>query len=210
MTHSLHRQGNRENLSRDFCIMCLPELGYNHLYANEKAALFLDIVRKYNPANYGVITCGNMHTHDLESIRKGLVQSPAVFCVLTSEEALEGVLREVKEQELGLSVVVAALYDLVAGVCQKAGLEPHTVNHSLGIWGRTEKLPPGNVLEIATMCGHAQVSAGLVESLLDLVKKGEISPREAAVRMSRPCVCGFFNPERAQRLLEMAVCSAGK
>lgn len=210
MTHSLHRQGTRENLSRDFCVMCLPELGYNHLYANEKAGRFLDIVRKYSPANYGVITCGNMFTHGLETIRKGLDQSPAIFCVLTSEESLEGVLKEVKEQDLGLSVVVAALYDLVAGVCRKVGLEPHTVNHSLGVWGRTDKLPPGDILEITTMCGHAQVSASLVEALLERVKKGRISAREAAIRMARPCVCGFFNPDRAERLLKSAVRSPGQ
>lgn len=210
MTHSLHRQGTRESLSRDFCIMCVPEPGYNHLNANERASRFLDIVLRYSPANYGVISCGNMYTHDRETIRKALDQSPAIFCVLTSEEALEGALRELKEQDLGLSVVVSALYDLVAGVCRKVGLDPHTVNHSLGVWGKTGKLPPGEVLEIATMCGHAQVSASLVESLMDSVKKGKISAREAAIRMARPCVCGFFNPQRAERLMGAEGLSAGK
>ena len=210
MTHSLHRQGTRESLSRDFCVMCLPELGYNHLNSNQMASRFLDIVLRYNPANYGVITCGNMYTHDLETIRKGLDQSPAIFCVLTSEEALEGALRELKEQDLGLSVVVAALYDLVAGGCGKVGLDPHTVNHSLGVWGKTEKLPPGEVLEITTMCGHAQVSSFLVESLMESVKNGKISAREAALQMARPCVCGFFNPQRAERLMEAAGGPVGK
>ncbi len=202
MTHSLHRQGTPDNLSCDFCVMCIPELGYNHLHANEKARRFLEIVLKYNPANYGVITCGNMYTHSLEAIKEALDQAPALFCVLTSEAALEGVLREVKDQDLGLSVVVAALYDMVAQICRKVGLEPHTVNHSLGIWGRTDKLPPRDILEFTTMCGHAQVSANLVSDLIKQVSKGLLTPREAAIRMAKPCVCGFFNTERAERLMQ--------
>jgi hypothetical protein len=175
MTHSLHRQGTVTNLANDCCVMCILERGINSKDANVKAQRFLDIVLKYGPSNYGVTTHGNMYTHDLETLRKALDTVPVLFCVLASQEALEGVLRETKEQDFGLCIVVAGLYEPVAETCKKIGLDPHPVNHSLGVWGRTEKLPPKEILEIRTMCGHAQISSWLVGSLAEQVRKGSIS-----------------------------------
>jgi len=39
--------------------------------------------------------------------------------------------------------------------CRKAGLNPHSVDYSLGVHGRIEKLPSEEILEVTTMCGHA-------------------------------------------------------
>lgn len=201
MTHSLHRQGSPDNLKNDFCILCMPEIGYNHVHSNLKARRFLEIVKKYNPDNYGVITRGNKYTHNDSELIEALDMSPAIFCVVNTKEDLTSFLKELKEEDLGLCVVVNGVFETVQECCREAGLQPHTVNHSLGIWGRTDKLPSSKVLEIVTMCGHGQISASLVEHLVDQVRNEKISLREAAVTMAKPCVCGFFNTMRAEELI---------
>lgn len=201
MTHSLHRLGSVESLTDDFCFMCIPERGVNSNTAPAMARKFLSIVKKYNPANLGVITCGNMYSETEENIINGLNTSPAIFCVLTAQESMEACLSDLKEADLGLSVVVTAVYDMVANACEKAGLKPHTVNHSLGIWGNREKLPPKELLEVTTMCGHAQVSANLAKHLIEEIAQGRTTVREAAITLAKPCVCGYFNPHRAEHLL---------
>ncbi len=205
MTHSLHRQGTVDNLKNDFCLLCMPEVGYNHIHSNLKARRFLEIIQKYDPDNYGVITRGNKYTHDDVELIEALDMSPAIFCVINSKENLTNILKDLKEEDLGLCVVVNGIYKTVQACCHEAGLQPHTVNHSLGIWGRTEKLPAKEVLEVITMCGHGQISAGLVEHLLEQVKHKKIPLREAAVEMAKPCVCGFFNTIRAEELISRMV-----
>ncbi len=201
MTHSLHRQGTRENLQHDFALLCMPEIGYNHINSPEKARRFLEIIKPYHPDNYGVITLGNKYTHDDEEIKKALDTAPAIFCVINHKEDLVNIFKELRKEDLGLCVVVNGIYEIIEECCQKAGLQPHTTNHSLGVWGKTEKLPDAPALEIITMCGHGQVSANLVLDLVEKVKNKKISLREAVVTMAKPCVCGFFNTRRAEEIL---------
>ena len=201
MTHSLHRCGSRENLQNDFALLCIPELGYNHVHSPGKARRFLEIIKRYNPDNYGVITLGNKFTHSDEEIRQALDTAPAVFCVINTKAELAAILKDLKEEDLGLCVVVNGIYENVQECCRRAGLRPHTVNHSLGVWGKTDRLPDTATLEIITMCGHGQVSANLVHHLVERVEKRQISLREAVVTMAGPCVCGFFNTRRAEELL---------
>jgi len=89
----------------------------------------------------------------------------------------------------------------VERLCAEVGLSPHTVEHSLGIHGNTERLPDENVLEITTMCGHAMVSANLVTHLVAEIDEGKTTHEEAANELSRMCDCGIFNPYRAEKLL---------
>ena len=78
---------------------------------------------------------------------------------------------------------------------------PHTVEHSLGVWGKTDLLPDEEVLQISTMCGHGMVSFGLIEKAVADVKAGRSTPEQAARELAAPCVCGIFNPTRAAELL---------
>ena len=87
-------------------------------------------------------------------------------------------------------------------MCQKLDIYPNAVNYSLGIHGATEKLPPEELLEIITMCGHGMISKDLVSKAIEEVKSGRKTPYEAAVMVSQPCVCGIFNVSRAEKLLE--------
>ena len=110
-------------------------------------------------------------------------------------------LRDVKEADLGVSIVISGLMDGVERCAKAAGARRHTVEWSLGIWGRTELLPSEEVLQISTMCGHGMVAAPMVERLALEVRRGRMSDEEAALQLARPCVCGIFNPVRASMLL---------
>ncbi len=82
------------------------------------------------------------------------------------------------------------------------GLSPHTVQYSLGTFGRTDRLPPEDTLEVTTMCGHHLVSPNLVKKMLLDLSRNRISLEEAAQTLAKQCQCGVFNPTKAMRLLE--------
>ena len=110
-------------------------------------------------------------------------------------------LKELHEADLGISIVVSGVFDDVFDVCRRAGIKPHTVNMSLGIWGRVDGLPEDGVLELCTMCGHALISPRLVETLIERVKKGFATPEEMAVELGKQCMCNIFNVERAVSII---------
>ena len=131
------------------------------------------------------------------------VQDRAVIhAVFRDEGSLVSMLRALKREDLGLSVVVSGLFDRVGKCCREAGLERHTINQSLGRWGRIEQLPSDPVLEINTMCGHGMVTDALIIKVAGEVRSGRITAEEGAEELFKPCMCGIFNPHRAARLLK--------
>ncbi len=203
MTHTLHRRGTLENLSDDYVLLCMAEPGINDEGSVPKVKEFLRITMRHNPKNIGEMAYGNMYSNKTEDVIANA--SKIVHAVYDTPEAVVAALKDLKEADLGLSVVVSGILDKVNECCEKAGLKRHTVNFSLGIWGKTEKLPPEGVLQITTMCGHGLVPANLVTSLLEEVKKGSKSADDAGKELARHCCCGIFNPLRASKLLaEMA------
>jgi len=125
-----------------------------------------------------------------------------VHFVFTDRETVGRVLQELREADVGLSVVVSGIIGEVEQLCHQAGLKMHTVEFSGGIYGKTDRLPEGPVLEVTTMCGHGLISANLVKSLAEQVKKGKKTARDASIELARQCQCGVFNPRRAEKLLE--------
>jgi hypothetical protein len=51
------------------------------------------------------------------------------------------------------------------------------------------------------MCGHAMISANLVEDIVKRIKAGVINARQGSLEIGRVCCCGIYNPERAERIL---------
>ena len=204
MTHSLHRQGTRENLSRDYPLVAVAAHGINEKGAGPKLGRFLEICWKHGPVNLGDMKQGSVFTYDAEQIYKNVSDTTIVECVFDDLGRVEAVLRELKEEDIGMPVVVSGLLDETRKVCKRVGLEVHTVAQSLGVWGKTSLLPRKEVLEIITMCGHGMVSANIVEKLIEDIKKGKISPQKAAKKLAKPCECGIFNPTRAAELLAAA------
>jgi len=202
VTHTLHRRGREAGLCRDLIVLILPARGLNLEGSEEKMGRMWEVISHYRDkglVNYGNLSDGNSQKVDLERLIKG--RSRISHAVFSDRKAVEDCLREFKEQEFGISVVVSGLFEEAAEICRRAGLTPHTVEHSLGTHGRTERLPREEILEITTMCGHALIAPRLVESLVEKINQGKTTPAQAAAKLSRLCECGIFNPQRAEELL---------
>ena len=205
MTHSLHRQGTAENLKGDFTMFCMPAVGYNVEGSGPKKRRFLEIAMKHNLVNAGGSNMGNMSNYTIEELVEQVKDGQAMQVCFNSKEDVINVLRETAEADIGLSIVVQGIREDVEDCLQKTGLEFHSTNHSLGVWGKTERLPDKEILEITTMCGHALVSPNLTKKCIEDVMSGRKSSKEAAAILSAPCICGIFNNERAQALLDRIV-----
>lgn len=202
MTHTLHRLGTVENLSEDYVILVMPSKDINHVGSGPKLRRFLEIALENGAIKIGDCRNGNeYHQGGIDKVLENVEDRAVVHAVFNSQETLTKALKRIKEAELGLSVVVSGLWDRVEQCCREVGLEKHTVNHSLGRWGRTDKLPSKEILEINTMCGHGMVTVGLIEEVIEEVKKGKLTPEQGAEKFFRPCMCGIFNPHRAANLL---------
>ncbi|MFQ5996108.1 MAG: hypothetical protein ACE5KP_00580 [Dehalococcoidales bacterium] len=202
MTHTLHRSGTRESLSGDYVFLFMPAFGINSANCGPKLRKFLEITLRYNPVNIGDTKRGNMYSLDVQNILDNVNKDgTVVHAVFDNEKVAAEALKELKEADLGLSLVVSGIFDRVKEHCQKAGIHRHAVTYSLGIWGKTEKLPPEQSLDIITMCGHGMVSAALIDSLAEEVKAGRKSTDDAVKEMAKQCDCGIFNTTRAAKLL---------
>lgn len=202
MTHTLHRQGNKESLAKDYIFLCMAAKGFNENGADEKMREFLRIMMRHNPVNAGDMQSGNMFNSNMDDILTKVTSTSIVHGVFIDSDTATKVLQELKDADLGMSVVVSGPFDSVDCICKAAGLSPHSLDFSGGIWGNTKKLPPKEVQEVTTMCGHGMVASNLVKSLVDDLKAGQITADEAGKELAKQCACGIFNPARASELLQ--------
>ena len=202
MSHTLHRRGTPENLQQDYVIFSMTAKGFNEVGSAGALKEFLRILNKYDVTNTGDMKTGNKFIVDKETIIQSVQDTSIVHAVFTDRKQVSQALKELKEADLGVSVIVSGIVEHVHEACQEAGLERHTVEYSVGIRGKLAKLPEDEILEVTTMCGHGMVSQHLVRQMLIDVKRGRRDAHGAAELLATPCVCGVFNPARAQRLLE--------
>lgn len=203
MTHSLHRYGSVQDLQNDYVIFAMPSSGLNSAGSKPKLDRVFQIFLKHNPVNIGDSKGGSRFSLGSdEAVKKIIVENELVHAVFTTREQVIDVLKELKEADLGLSVTVSGLIDHVEECCSKVGLSPHTINQSLGIHGRTDKLPDERILSIATMCGHGLVSFNRITELAEKVKKGKITAEIAGEELAKACICGIFNPKRAAEIIK--------
>ncbi|WP_028309267.1 hypothetical protein [Desulfitibacter alkalitolerans] len=201
MSHTLHRKGTAENLSQDFIVFSMTAKGFNEVGSKNALKEFLQILAKYQPVNMGDMKTGNEFIVSREEIINNVQDTSIVHGVFTDQETVSRILKELKEAELGVSVIVSGIIEETHRACQAAGIDRHTVEHSLGIRGKLSKLPEEEILEITTMCGHGMVSQHLTRQILLDIKQGKRSIAEAGQLLATPCVCGVFNPKRAEQLL---------
>ena len=201
MTHSLHRRGTEENLTHDYVLFAMSAKGVNEVGSAAAMKRFIEIVYEFNPVNAGDMKTGNMFTHSQVELLDNVQDVSIVHAVFTDEDTLIKALDAVRKADLGVSVVVSGLIDRVKVMGEQAGAPRHTVECSGGIWGNLQKLASPEVLEVTTMCGHGMVAASMVESLVKKIKRDLISVEDAAQALATPCVCGIFNPKRAESLL---------
>ena len=202
MTHTLHRQGELENLGEDFIVFIMSAKTVNAKGSGEKMRRFFEILEKYKFVDYGDMKTGNMLNSDRNTIYEGIQDTSIVHFVFTDKEIVGKVLDELKKANLGKSIVVSGLVLATDQLCKQVGLKMHTVEFSGGIHGKLELLPERPILEISTMCGHGLVANNLVKEMLRQVKRGKKTPKEAALELTKPCQCGVFNPKRAEELLK--------
>ena len=202
MTHSLHRKGEVESLKTDYVLFAISAQEVNAKGSKVKFKDFYDIVTKYDYKNIGDMKTGNMYSVGLEEIYNEFQDNSIVHAVFTDRKELIKAVKDLKEKDNGLSIVISGLIDDVRKVCKESGAEFHTVNNSLGIWGQTGRLPDEKVVQISTMCGHGMVSFNLIEDLVEKVDKGKMEMDKAVNEITKQCHCGIINPVRTKQLME--------
>jgi hypothetical protein len=201
MTHTLHRRGSVKSLKNDYIWQVYPSKGINDVDVPEKLNAIIDIVDALESPNWGDVYTGCTLFHSVAQIRQNLRQGSKLRGVFTEKKQLIQFLMNVKEADIGLSVVVSGLFKEVFQACENLGLKPHSVNLSLGIWGNKKLLPREKVLEITTMCGHSLVSPQLVQTFFKEVEKGRKTPADIGVLLAKQCPCGVFNHIRAAEII---------
>ncbi|MDR7868998.1 MAG: hypothetical protein RIN56_19585 [Sporomusaceae bacterium] len=202
MTHTLHRVGKRESLQGDYVFLCMPSKDINHVGSGPKLRRFLELCLKNNCVTLGDCRKGNeFHQLSRENMLDNIEDRAVVTATFKDKQAVIAMIEDLKKEDLGLSVVISGLVDEVGECCSKTGLKMHTVEHSMGRWGKNEKLPPQEILEIATMCGHSMISVNFINEMIDEVRKGKTTPAAAAQELFKPCMCGIFNTDRAAKLI---------
>ncbi len=200
MTHTLHRIG--DYLEEDYVVLIMPSKDINVEGSGQKLRKYLEMALEAGAIKIGDCRAGNENLQGgQEKVLDNLVDQAVVHAVFNNRDALVKSLKAFKEADLGLSVVVSGLFEHVGKCCNEAGLKRHTVNQSMGRWGNTERLPPPEILQLNTMCGHGMVTWSLIEEVIQDIKAEKYSIQEGAERLFSPCVCGIFNPHRAARIL---------
>jgi len=204
MTNTLHRQGKVEDLKRDYVIFATTARGVTREGAGPKLQEFMRICLKHNPVNIGESKQGNIlqEDTDIQQLIANQIDSSGAGAVFTDLDTLGKVMEELIEADLGISINVSGLADQVQECCHRNGIERHSIEHSLGFWGATDRLPERELLEYHSMCGHGMISFSLIRKMIDEVRLRRLSPKEAARIMGRPCECAVFNPKRAEMLLQ--------
>jgi hypothetical protein len=203
MTHTLHRVGTPADQAGDYTLMAMATKDVNHKGSREKLVEILRICLKHDPINIGDTQQGDMYLlGSPEAVFARMVDGAIAHAQFDNKENLIAALKEIKQADLGMSVILTGLFGEVKDCCAQAGLTPHTQAVSLGIWGKPAKLPSMKHLDIHTMCGHAMVPVALIDRVVEKVKRKKFTLKQAAIELTKPCVCGVFNPTRAEELLQ--------
>jgi len=207
MTNTLHRRGTPNSLKNDYVIFCTMAKGINSKGSGPKIQEFIRSCLKYNPVNMGDGYMGNILQEDV-GVQKFLADradGEGAAAVFTDLDTLQKVIDELIRADLGISINVSGLLDEVQACCRKAGMERHSAEHSLGVWGAKDRLPERDILDVNTLCGHGMVSFNLIRKMVEHIQLGRLTPQKAANLMAQCCECGAFNPVRAEQLLEKMV-----
>jgi len=204
MTHSLHREGTLDSLERDYAIFVYPARGFNESNSASRVRHLAELIYLAEPSNMIVsslrrnLYSGVRPEEVLASIKDGA----RIYSTFNSRAKIKEALLHIQKSDAGISIVVSGLIDRVREIAAELGLNPHTINLSLGIHGRTDRLPPPDLRQFTTMCGHGMVSPSLVRDVIRRVKTGRLNFWEGSLILTGPCTCGIYNPHRSEELLQ--------
>jgi len=204
MTHSLHREGTVASLENDYAVFIYPARGFNYKGCAPKVRRLVEILYQAGPANMIATTLRrNMYSNVRpEEVLASIKEGCRVFSVFNSRESIKELMARFKAADEGISIVVSGLIDRMREIAEEVGLDPHTINLSLGVHGGTDHLPPPDIRQFTTMCGHGMLSPNLVRDVIRKLKTGQVDAWEGSLLLAKPCACGIYNPQRSQELLE--------
>jgi len=204
MSHSLHRFGTEKNLQNDYTMYARASRYVNREGCGPKLRKIFNIFLSEKPNNFGSSQAGKSSKAGLDpkEYAATLDKAYGVACCFSSKQAIQSVLKKLKEADTGISIVVSGLIDEIVQMGKDLDLTPHTAFLSLGIHGKKALLPEETVLEITTMCGHGMVASKLTKVVMEKVKAGKMTPAEGGRLLAQPCPCGIFNTDRCEDLLE--------
>ncbi len=204
MTHSLHREGPLDLLNKEYVLFIYPARGFNYDGSGPKSRRLMEMLYTQGPANMLVTSLRrNMYSGvPQEEILGSIKDGAKIYSVFTEKEKIKKTLARIVEMDEGISIMVSGVIDRVREVAGELGLKPHTINLSLGIHGRTDRLPPADIRQFTTMCGHGMVSPRLVRDVIRRIKTEKLDFWEGSLILAGPCTCGIYNPERSQEMLK--------
>jgi len=195
LTHTLHRKGIEKDLNRDYVILAMISAGVNDHYddVRQKMVKIGEIFNEHNPINI--------------MSELGWRTSATITAAYNDIEIVNKIIQILKEEDLGISIVISGLISEIENVLKEVDLDIHTVHFSLGTFGhrKNEILPSEKLLEITTMCGHHTISPQSITHYVNLIKRGKTTIEKAASKLTRPCVCGIVNTSRIIEILATLV-----
>jgi hypothetical protein len=230
MTHTLHREGCPEALEKDYVLFIYPARGFNYKGSALKVRRLAELVFLSGPVSMIAMErlpvtkngesppevpdsirihgeCPDGSFSHLEELKLRDIKSDGtrVFSIFNSREKLKEALIRIVEADEGISIVVSGLIDRVREIASEIGVNPHMINLSLGIQGRTDRLPSADIREFTTMCGHGLISPHLIKDMIRRIKTEKIKEREASLFLAERCFCGSYNTHRSSELFEEKV-----
>ena len=202
MTHSLHRSGDIESQKKDFVWFMYQTKGVNDKNIKPKALEFIAVAEAVGSENWGDVKTGPTVLCSTEEIIDNLSDKSRLRGVFTKRGQVVEFLKQIKAKDLDMSVVISGVLSEVLPACEEAGVTPHSINYSLGVWGKKDKLPDDTTLSITTMCGHHMISPKFVKYIMKRVEKGKLSAEEGALELATFCYCGIFNQVRCADIIK--------
>jgi hypothetical protein len=199
MTHSLHRCGRLQE--HDYVWLLYHVKGINDENLTERMRQALVIAEDAGSINWGDVKSGPIVCLSPDEVKAKLTDKSRLRGVFASEAQVTQFLSGMKAADLGLCVIITGPLQNVYHACRAAGVTPHTINYSIGVFGKKEALAQPQTLAITTMCGHHMIPDGYVERIRSRVRRGKTRPEKAALKMAKMCPCGIFNQQRAAALL---------
>ncbi len=202
MTHSLHRSGDIESQKTDYVWFMYQTKGVNDVNIKPKALEFIAVAEAVGSENWGDVKTGPKLRYPIEEIKDNLSDKSRIRGIFTKKEQVVEFLRQIKEKDLGMSVIITGVLSEVIPACKEAGVTPHSINYSLGVWGKKDNLPGETTLAITTMCGHHMIPPKFVDHVMRQVKKDKLTPEEGAKKLAEFCYCGIFNHIRCADIIK--------
>jgi hypothetical protein len=230
MSHTSQRRGlKKQGSERELVVLAYYPREYEHIDGMGSAMkdLALTLI-KHKPDNWTSRNFTEIDIPDLGRLQSPLewiskkwpekgkrilmtlvgYASDAIAAVYNDPDTVSALLKELKGEWLPrnsenghtVSIVLSGLPDHVHQCCKANELMEHTYLQSLGFYGKVKDLPSADELSLITMCGHGLISTNRIRSLITSIKEKRISPKEAALDIAAPCVCGIVNIARAEKV----------